>query len=119
MGKPDFFKLKSPYFIISCVIIFWKQVPSFFTDAERRSVMAAAQIAGLNCLKLMNETTAGKGQQHFFFKYPFRLLNLRVMTYSCYTIRSLGKKLSRLVLPNPSWELETQQLFWWGGVQHL
>uniref|UniRef100_A0A8C2T7Z3 Heat shock 70 kDa protein 4L n=1 Tax=Coturnix japonica TaxID=93934 RepID=A0A8C2T7Z3_COTJA len=34
------------------------KVPSFFTDTERRSVMAAAQIAGLNCLKLMNETTA-------------------------------------------------------------
>lgn len=46
--------------MISYVIISWKQVPSFFTDAERRSVMAAAQIAGLNCLKLMNETTAGK-----------------------------------------------------------
>lgn len=76
MGKSDFFKLKSPYFIISYVIIFWKQVPSFFTDAERRSVMAAAQIAGLNCLRLMNETTAGKGQQCFFFFYPFRLLNL-------------------------------------------
>lgn len=35
------------------------QIPSFFTDAERRSVMAAAQVAGLNCLRLMNETTAG------------------------------------------------------------
>lgn len=35
------------------------QVPSYFTDAERRSVMDAAQIAGLNCLRLMNETTAG------------------------------------------------------------
>ncbi|XP_065260717.1 heat shock 70 kDa protein 4L isoform X2 [Emys orbicularis] len=34
------------------------KVPSFFTDAERRSVMAAAQVAGLNCLRLMNETTA-------------------------------------------------------------
>ncbi|XP_075564830.1 heat shock 70 kDa protein 4L isoform X7 [Pelecanus crispus] len=34
------------------------KVPSFFTDAERRSVMAAAQIAGLNCLRLMNEITA-------------------------------------------------------------
>uniref|UniRef100_A0A672RL18 Heat shock 70 kDa protein 4-like n=1 Tax=Sinocyclocheilus grahami TaxID=75366 RepID=A0A672RL18_SINGR len=33
-------------------------VPSFFTDAERRSVMDAAQIAGLNCLRLMNDTTA-------------------------------------------------------------
>jgi len=28
--------------------------------------MAAAQVAGLNCLKLMNETTAGKVQWHFF-----------------------------------------------------
>uniref|UniRef100_A0A8C1J189 Heat shock protein 4a n=1 Tax=Cyprinus carpio TaxID=7962 RepID=A0A8C1J189_CYPCA len=34
------------------------KVPSFFTDAERRSVMDAAQIAGLNCLRLMNDTTA-------------------------------------------------------------
>uniref|UniRef100_A0A669D0E2 Heat shock protein 4a n=1 Tax=Oreochromis niloticus TaxID=8128 RepID=A0A669D0E2_ORENI len=34
------------------------KVPSYFTDAERRSVMDAAQIAGLNCLRLMNETTA-------------------------------------------------------------
>ncbi|KAK0152939.1 Heat shock protein 4 [Merluccius polli] len=33
-------------------------VPSFFTDVERRSVIDAAQIAGLNCLRLMNETTA-------------------------------------------------------------
>ncbi|KAJ8280144.1 hypothetical protein GJAV_G00051020 [Gymnothorax javanicus] len=37
-----------------CVI----SIPSFFTDAERRSVLDAAQIAGLNCLKLMNDTTA-------------------------------------------------------------
>uniref|UniRef100_A0A8D2CUW4 Heat shock 70 kDa protein 4L n=1 Tax=Sciurus vulgaris TaxID=55149 RepID=A0A8D2CUW4_SCIVU len=33
-------------------------IPSFFTGAERRYVMAAAQVAGLNCLRLMNETTA-------------------------------------------------------------
>lgn len=40
-------------------IVFRPQVPSYFTDAERRSVMDAAQIAGLNCLRLMNDTTAG------------------------------------------------------------
>uniref|UniRef100_A0A8C7D1L2 Heat shock protein family A (Hsp70) member 4 like n=1 Tax=Oncorhynchus kisutch TaxID=8019 RepID=A0A8C7D1L2_ONCKI len=34
------------------------KVPSFFTDAERRSVMDATQIAGLNCLRLINDTTA-------------------------------------------------------------
>ncbi|XP_057560364.1 heat shock 70 kDa protein 4L isoform X2 [Hippopotamus amphibius kiboko] len=44
--------LKKP--VADCVI----SIPSFFTDAERRSVMAAAQVAGLNCLRLMNETTA-------------------------------------------------------------
>lgn len=44
--------LKKP--VADCVI----SVPSFFTDVERRSVMDAAQIAGLNCLRLMNDTTA-------------------------------------------------------------
>ena len=33
-------------------------VPSHFTDAERRALLDAARIAGLNVLKLMNETTA-------------------------------------------------------------
>uniref|UniRef100_A0A8C6Q4L9 Heat shock protein 4a n=1 Tax=Nothobranchius furzeri TaxID=105023 RepID=A0A8C6Q4L9_NOTFU len=44
--------LKKP--VVDCVI----SVPSYFTDSERRSLMDAAQIAGLNCLRLMNETTA-------------------------------------------------------------
>ncbi|NXU47397.1 HSP74 protein, partial [Turnix velox] len=44
--------LKKP--VVDCVV----SVPSFYTDAERRSVMDATQIAGLNCLKLINETTA-------------------------------------------------------------
>ncbi|XP_031442963.1 heat shock 70 kDa protein 4b [Clupea harengus] len=44
--------LKKP--VGDCVI----SIPSFYTDAERRSVVDAAQIAGLNCLRLMNETTA-------------------------------------------------------------
>ncbi|KAF0304168.1 Heat shock protein 4 [Amphibalanus amphitrite] len=33
-------------------------VPCFFTDAERRALLDAAQMAGLNVLRLMNETTA-------------------------------------------------------------
>nr|UTH79107.1 heat shock protein 70-4 [Protohermes costalis] len=37
-----------------CVI----SVPSFFTNAERKSLLDAAAIAGLNVLRLMNETTA-------------------------------------------------------------
>lgn len=40
--------------VIDCVL----SVPSFATDAERRAIIDSAQIAGLNCLKLMNETTA-------------------------------------------------------------
>ncbi|KAJ7990749.1 hypothetical protein DPEC_G00290140 [Dallia pectoralis] len=44
--------LKKP--VVDCVI----SVPSFFTDVERRSVMDATQIAGLNCLRLINDTTA-------------------------------------------------------------
>uniref|UniRef100_A0AAR2IU47 Heat shock protein 4 like n=1 Tax=Pygocentrus nattereri TaxID=42514 RepID=A0AAR2IU47_PYGNA len=34
------------------------KIPSFFTDSERRSVLDAAKIAGLNCLRLMNDTSA-------------------------------------------------------------
>uniref|UniRef100_A0A8C1FF83 Heat shock protein 4b n=1 Tax=Cyprinus carpio carpio TaxID=630221 RepID=A0A8C1FF83_CYPCA len=49
--------LKKP--VADCVI----SVPCFYTDAERRSVIDAAQIAGLNCLRLMNETTAGEVEQ--------------------------------------------------------
>ncbi|RVE57248.1 hypothetical protein OJAV_G00214120 [Oryzias javanicus] len=44
--------LKKP--VVDCVI----SVPGFFTDAERRSVFDATQIAGLNCLRLINDTTA-------------------------------------------------------------
>lgn len=44
--------LKKP--VTDCVI----SVPSFFTDVERRSMISAAKIAGLNCLRLMNDTTA-------------------------------------------------------------
>uniref|UniRef100_A0A8C2K7H6 Heat shock 70 kDa protein 4L-like n=1 Tax=Cyprinus carpio TaxID=7962 RepID=A0A8C2K7H6_CYPCA len=44
--------LKKP--VVDCVI----SVPSFFTDVERRSLMDATQIAGLNCLRLINDTTA-------------------------------------------------------------
>ncbi|KZT04185.1 heat shock protein 70 [Laetiporus sulphureus 93-53] len=33
-------------------------VPGWFTDIQRRAVLDAAQIAGLNCLRLINDTTA-------------------------------------------------------------
>ncbi|OXA61158.1 heat shock 70 kDa protein 4L [Folsomia candida] len=33
-------------------------VPSFFTDVERRALVAAAQMAGFNVLRLLNETVA-------------------------------------------------------------
>lgn len=35
-----------------------QQVPSFFTQAERKSLLDAAHIAGLNVLRLFNETTS-------------------------------------------------------------
>lgn len=44
--------LKAP--VTDCVI----SVPSYFTDCQRKEMLTAAQIVGLNCLKLMNETTA-------------------------------------------------------------
>lgn len=40
--------------VTDCVI----SVPSFYTDIQRRSLLQSAQVAGLNCLKLMNDTSA-------------------------------------------------------------
>lgn len=40
--------------ITDCVI----SVPNYFTDIQRHSVLQAASIAGVNCLKLMNDTSA-------------------------------------------------------------
>lgn len=40
--------------IYDCVIT----VPSYYTNAERKALLDAAGVAGLNCLRLMNETTA-------------------------------------------------------------
>lgn len=34
-------------------------VPAFWTDSQRRALLDATRIAGLNCLRLMNETAAG------------------------------------------------------------
>jgi hypothetical protein len=40
--------------VVDCCI----SVPAFFTEQERYAVLAAASTAGLNCLRLINETTA-------------------------------------------------------------
>ncbi|KAH3839734.1 heat shock 70 kDa protein 4-like [Dreissena polymorpha] len=40
--------------VVDCVV----SVPSFFTDVERRAMIASCQMASLNCLKVMNDTTA-------------------------------------------------------------
>ena len=41
--------------------LFSPQVPSFYTDRQRRALLDASTIAGLTCLRLMNDTTAGIG----------------------------------------------------------
>lgn len=33
-------------------------VPTYFTEPERHAVLAAAHVAGINCMRLLNETTA-------------------------------------------------------------
>ncbi|KAK9720193.1 adenyl-nucleotide exchange factor sse1 [Basidiobolus ranarum] len=45
-------ELKSP---VSDVVI---SVPAWFTDSQRKSILDASEIAGLNCLRLINDTTA-------------------------------------------------------------
>ncbi|KAJ3258004.1 adenyl-nucleotide exchange factor sse1 [Boothiomyces macroporosus] len=40
--------------VSDCVI----SCPTWFTDSQRRALLDAANVAGLNCLRLMNDTTA-------------------------------------------------------------
>ncbi|KAI8467580.1 MAG: heat shock protein 70 family [Monoraphidium minutum] len=40
--------------VADCVL----NVPAYFTQPERRAVLAAAQVAGLNCVRLLHDTTA-------------------------------------------------------------
>ena len=40
--------------VSDCVI----SCPTWFTDSQRRALLDAAHVAGLNCLRLMNDTTA-------------------------------------------------------------
>jgi heat shock protein 4 len=47
-------ELKIP--VTDCVI----SCPGWFTDRQRRAILSAADVAGLNCLKVINDTTAGK-----------------------------------------------------------
>lgn len=76
---------------------FLSQVPSFFTDAERRSVFDATQIAGLNCLRLINDTTAGEKYRSMVLRLKTLLNNhwklmKRIRTnfsVSCYSISML------------------------------
>lgn len=46
------------FFLRDLKNVFASQVPSFFTDAQRRCLLDASAIAGLNCLRLFNDTTA-------------------------------------------------------------
>lgn len=55
LGKVKEFTAKELTIPVSdCVI----SCPTWFTDAQRRSLLAASSVAGLNCLRLMNDTTA-------------------------------------------------------------
>lgn len=51
------------------------QVPTFFTDVERRAMMDSCLIGGLNCLKLMNDSTAGKYGSKLSGNFCFRIIH--------------------------------------------
>jgi len=52
-------------------------VPSFSTDIERRAMIASCQMAGLNCLKVMNDTTAGINTVSDIIPEPFEIVVVR------------------------------------------
>lgn len=64
LGKPVadcVISVSLPFFFFQAALVLYylsPQVPSFFTDAQRRGLLDASAIAGLNCLRLFNDTTA-------------------------------------------------------------
>ena len=51
-------------------------VPAFWTDSQRRALLDASQIAGLNCLRLINDSAAGN------LLFPFLLFLVLVTSIS-------------------------------------
>ena len=54
VGKPDI--VISVFFNI--IFYYIQQVPPFWNDAQRRAMYHASQIAGVKCLRLINENVA-------------------------------------------------------------
>ncbi|VDM72086.1 unnamed protein product [Strongylus vulgaris] len=78
--------------VTDCVIT----VPSYFTDVQRRAVHAATQYAGLNALRVMNESTAialTYGEESINKIFLRKQLN-RVMWFSWMLVMRLLKRVS-------------------------
>lgn len=48
----------STLYLYLLFIISHPQVPSYFTDSQRRALLDSSAVAGFNCLRLFNDTTA-------------------------------------------------------------
>lgn len=52
---------------MSLQFIVYLQIPCYYTDGQRRAMLDAVSMAGLNCLRLMNDTTAGRCNYSYSF----------------------------------------------------
>lgn len=56
-------------------------VPSYFSNAERQSVLDSAEIAGIKCLRLLNESTAIALNYGFFRKQDLDDKEARIVAF--------------------------------------
>jgi heat shock protein 4 len=56
-------------------------VPSYYTNAERQSVLDAAEIAGIKCIRLLNESTATALNYGFFRKPDLHEKDPRIVAF--------------------------------------
>jgi len=56
-------------------------VPSYFSNQERAAMLDACQIAGLNCVRLLNESTAQALAYGFFRKPEFKEKEERIVVF--------------------------------------
>merc|ERR1719271_2208021 len=71
-------------------------VPSYFTDAERHAMLDAASIAGLNCLRLMNDSTAAA------LSYGIYKTDLPADKAAMYRLVTAAEKTKKVLSANPT-----------------
>lgn len=80
-------------------------VPAYWTDAQRKALSDASQIAGLNCLRFINDTAASMFSITGFY---YNILTNAQLPLDMVSTRLIYQRRRRTPLRSCSWTLERQ-----------